>query len=168
MIKVLFVCLGNICRSPMAEALFKHMVNERCLTRFFEIGSAGTEEYNALVGAGIHSGTKNILKQMRVPFSEHTARYFTLKDYAYFDYIIVMDSRNKADVLSITNTDKDNKIFRLMDFTPSPRDVKDPWYTGNFEETYRDIYEGCSCFLNYLLKNKKIFLDKGRNKSYKL
>ncbi len=150
MIKVLFVCLGNICRSPMAEIVFKHIVQEQKREDLFFADSAGTEGYNALCQAGIHHGTKTILRQMHIPFEEHISRLLTKTDYDKFDYILAMDSQNMIDILSIVGTDTDKKIYRLLDFTDNPRNIKDPWYTGNFDETYWDVYEGCMAFLTYL------------------
>lgn len=150
MIKVLFVCLGNICRSPMAEIVFKHIVQEQKREDLFFADSAGTEGYNALCRAGIHHGTKTILRQMHIPFEEHISRLLTKEDYDKFDYILAMDSQNMIDILSIVGPDKGKKIYRLLDFTGNPRNIKDPWYTGNFDETYWDVYEGCMAFLTYL------------------
>ena len=155
MIKVLFVCLGNICRSPMAQIVFENMVKELGLENNFEIDSAGTEGYNEMMHAGIHRGTKEILKRKGIPFSEHYSRKLRKTDYDYYNYIIAMDQENISDMKYIVGTDKNNKIKRLLDYTNNPRNIKDPWYTGNFEETYDDVVEGCKAFLNYLnlLKN---------------
>lgn len=150
MIKVLFVCLGNICRSPMAQIVFQNMVNELGLENNFEIDSAGTEGYNEVCNAGIHRGTKEILTRKGISFSEHYSRKIRRKDYEYFDYIIAMDTENINDIEYIVGNDKDNKIKRLLDYTNNPRNIKDPWYTGNFEETYSDVVEGCKAFLEYL------------------
>lgn len=150
MIKVLFVCLGNICRSPMAQFVFKQMVEERSLADKFEIDSAATESYNEMCHAGIHHGTRDILKAMKVPFEEHYSRRIRAADYTYYDYILAMDDGNVDDIQSIVGIDTDNKIYRLLDFTNNPRNIKDPWYTGNFDETYWDIVEGCDAFLKYL------------------
>ncbi len=150
MIKVLFVCLGNICRSPMAQIVFENMVNERGLADNFEIDSAGTEGYNEMCNAGIHRGTKEILKRKGIPFVEHYSRKIKTKDYDYYDYIIAMDSENISDIEYIVGVHKDNKVKRLLDYTNNPRNIKDPWYTGNFDETYADVVEGCEAFLNYL------------------
>lgn len=150
MIKVLFVCLGNICRSPMAQIIFENMVKELGLENNFEIDSAGTEGYNEMCHAGIHRGTKEILKKNGITFSEHYSRKMKKQDYEYYDYIIAMDSENIEDIKLITGHDNDNKIKRLLDYTPNPRNIKDPWYTGNFEETFHDITEGCMAFLNKL------------------
>ena len=150
MVKILFVCLGNICRSPMAEIVMKHILKEQGREDLFEIDSAGTEGYNALCRAGIHHGTKTILRQMHIPFEEHISRLLTPQDYQRFDYILAMDAQNVTDILSIVGCDTDKKIHRLLDFTSNPRNIKDPWYTGNFDETYWDVYEGCQAFLDYL------------------
>ncbi len=150
MIKVLFVCLGNICRSPMAEFVFKQMVAERGLSAEFEIASAATEGYNEMCHAGIHHGTKAILKAMHVPFEEHYSRRIRPNDYAYYNYILAMDDSNIEDIQAVIGQDTEHKIYRLLDFTSHPRNIKDPWYTGNFDETYWDIVEGCDAFLKYM------------------
>lgn len=150
MIKVLFVCLGNICRSPMAQFVFKQMLEERGLSDQFEIDSAATEGYNEMCHAGIHYGTRDILAAMHVPFEEHYSRRIRPRDYAYYDYILAMDDNNIEDIKSIVGEDTDNKIYRLLDFANKSRNIKDPWYTGNFDETYWDIVEGCDAFLKYL------------------
>lgn len=150
MIKVLFVCLGNICRSPMAQIVFENMVDELGVKDTFEIDSAGTEGYNEMCHAGIHRGTKEILQRKRIPFNEHYSRKIRPNDYQYYDYIITMDSENIKDLKLILGHDNDNKIKRLLDYTNNPRNIKDPWYTGNFDETYDDVVEGCEAFLKFL------------------
>lgn len=150
MIKVLFVCLGNICRSPMAQFIFMQMVKDRGLDDKFEIESAATESYNEMCHAGIHYGTRDILTEMKVPFEEHYSRRIRPHDYAYYDYILAMDDSNIEDIQSIVGIDVENKIHRLLDFANKPRNIKDPWYTGNFDETYWDIVEGCDAFLKHL------------------
>lgn len=148
MIKVLFVCLGNICRSPMAHMVFANMVRENGLENQFEIDSAGTEGYNEICRAGIHRGTKEILKRKGIPFTEHYSRKIRKEDYEYYDFIIAMDSENITDIEYIIGPDRDNKVKRLLDYTNNPRNIKDPWYTGNFDETYDDVIEGCEAFFN--------------------
>ena len=150
MIKVLFVCLGNICRSPMAQFVFKQMVNERGLSDKFEIDSAATEKFNEFFHAGIHKGTRKKLIEMNVPFEEHYSRQINPRDYIYFDYIIAMDDSNIKDIQAIVGADVDTKIYRLLDFTNNPRNIRDPWYTRNFDETYEDIIEGCEAFFKFL------------------
>lgn len=147
MINVLFVCLGNICRSPMAEFVFKDMVNKKGLNKKFYIDSAGTSNYNEIEQAGIYVETKNILKEMKIPFTEHISRQIRKQDYDKFDYILAMEQKNIPDILKIVGKDKYNKIFRLLDFTDTPRDIADPWYYGNFDSTYYDILYGCEKFL---------------------
>ena len=150
MIKVLFVCLGNICRSPMAQFVFRQMVDENGLSDRFEIDSAATESYNERCHAGIYYGTRELLKMKRIPFEEHYSRQIRKRDYEYFDYIIAMDDSNIRDIQYLVGPDTEHKIHRLLDFTDHPRNIKDPWYTGNFEETYKDIVEGCQAFLDSL------------------
>ena len=150
MIKVLFVCLGNICRSPMAQFVFRQIVKEKGLSDRFEIESAATESYNEMCHAGIYYGTREILKAKKIPFEEHYSRRIRATDYEYYDYIIVMDDKNIKDIQSLLGCDKEHKIHRLLDYTDYPRNIKDPWYSGNFEECYRDIDEGCKAFSNSL------------------
>ena len=150
MIKVLFVCLGNICRSPMAEFVLKQMVADKGLVDKFEIDSAATESYNEICHTGIHYGTREMLKSMHIPFEEHYSRCIRPQDYTHFDYILAMDDSNIDDIQSLVGLDTKHKIHRLLDFTNNPRNIKDPWYTGNFDETYWDIYEGCQAFLEHL------------------
>ena len=154
MIKVLFVCLGNICRSPMAEFVLKQMIEEKGLSDRFFIASAATESYNEKCRAGIYPAAKETLAANGVPFSEHYSRQIRRDDYGRFDYILAMDAANIGDIISIVGPDKDGKIKRLLDFTPYPRDIKDPWYTGNFTGSYLDIVKGCRAFLDYIVKNE--------------
>ena len=151
MIKVLFVCLGNICRSPMAQIVFENMIKELGIESDFEVDSAGTEGYNEACHAGIHRGTKDILTRKGVSFSEHYSRRVRKRDYDYYDYIITMDSENVSDLKNILGEDYSNKIKRLLDYTENPRNIRDPWYTGNFEETYDDVVEGCKAFLKKII-----------------
>lgn len=148
MIKVLFVCHGNICRSTMAEFLFKDMVKKRGLDNDFYIESAGTSSEEE--GNPVHEGTRNILSSLNIDCSGKKARKITKKDYGYFDFIIGMDQYNKLNLLRYFDYDPKNKISLLLDFTPCPRDVIDPWYYGNFNKTYLDIMEGLQGFLKYL------------------
>lgn len=149
MIKVLFVCLGNICRSPMAQFVLKKMVEERGLSELFEIDSAGTN-YDCDERNFMHYSAREMLKSMHVPFEEHYSRRIRPRDYAYYDYILAMDDSNIEDIQSLVGMDTENKIHRLLDFTDHPRNIRDPWYTGNFDESYWDIYEGCQAFLDSL------------------
>lgn len=155
MIKVLFICLGNICRSPMAEFVLKNMVNNKGLQNEFFIDSAATSGYNEMAHEGIYGEAKEILKQMNIPFTEHFSRQIRKEDYQKFDYILAMEQKNIPDILRIVGEDKQNKVYRLLDFTEKPRDIADPWYYGNFDKTYYDIEYGCEIFLEYLKKIKK-------------
>ena len=149
-ISVLFVCLGNICRSPMAQMVLQNKVNQRGLADKFYIDSAGTSNENEVVGAGIYYETKQILKEMNIPFEEHLSRQMKSDDYKKFDYILGMDEKNVRNILKIVGNDSERKIYRLLDFTEKPRDIIDPWYYGNFDSTYYDIEYGCEEFLKYL------------------
>ena len=150
--KILFVCLGNICRSPMAEYVFKYLVKEKGLEREFKISSAGT--INEESGSDMHYGTKEKLDEHNIPYGKHRARKMTKEDYYNYDYIIGMESSNIRNILRIVGDDDENKIHRLLDYSSNPRDIADPWYTGNFKDTYNDILEGCTSLLDYLENNK--------------
>ena len=128
----------------------KQMVAEKGLTNKFEIASAATEGYNEMVHEVLDYRAADMLRQMKVPFTQHYSRQIRKSDYDKFDYILAMDDSNVEDIQSIVGEDTDNKIYRLLDFANKPRNIKDPWYTGNFDETYWDIVEGCDSFLKYL------------------
>jgi len=148
MTKVLFVCLGNICRSPMAEYVFKDMVKKQGVEDEFYIDSAATSSEE--VGNSVHRGTRNKLQQMNIKCGNHLARKITPKDYDTFDFIIGMEERNIINIKRIIGEDKENKVFKLLDFSDNSRDIADPWYTGNFDKTYDDIVEGLEGFMKYL------------------
>ena len=150
MIKVLFVCHGNICRSPMAEFVMKDIVSKKGLDDSFHIESCATTREE--IGNDIHRGTRKKLIENNISFNPREARIFNRKDYENFDYIIGMDDENKRDLLYYTNGDPNNKIHLLLDFTEEYRDVADPWWTGNFDITYDDIVRGCNAFLKKVLE----------------
>lgn len=154
MIKVLMVCHGNICRSTMAESVFTHMVKKRGLEDCFEIDSAATSREE--IGCPPHYGTVNKLRQVGIPVVPHRARQMTKADYEYFDYLIGMDSANIRNMNRIVGSDKDSKIYKLPSFAGKGNDIADPWYTGNFDDTYRDVVVGCEAFLEYLIKEGKL------------
>lgn len=145
MIKVLFVCHGNICRSPMAEYVLKDMVKKLGIESEFYINSAATSTEE--IGNSVHYGTRKKLAEVGVPCGGHRAVQLTKKDYKEYDYLIGMDSANIRNIKRIVGYDIDNKVHKLLDFTNNPRDIADPWYTGNFDRTYEDIVEGCEGFL---------------------
>lgn len=152
MIKILFICLGNICRSPMAEFLFKDMVAKRGLADKFYIASAATSSYE--IGNPVHPGTRNKLVQYGISVAGKTAVQLTKADYNKYDYLIGMEASNICNILRIVGSDSRHKVYKLLQFAGSERDIADPWYTGNFDVTYNDIHEGCTALLEYLLKNK--------------
>lgn len=152
MVKILFICLGNICRSPMAEFLFKDMVAKRGLADKFYIASAATSSYE--IGNPVHPGTRNKLAQYSISVAGKTAVQLTKADYNKYDYLIGMETSNICNILRIVGSDSRHKVYKLLQFAGSKRDIADPWYTGNFDVTYNDIHEGCTALLEYLLKNK--------------
>ena len=156
MISVNFVCLGNICRSPMAELVFKKLVKERGIERSFDIKSFGTS--NEEEGNHIYPPAKRTLAAHGI-YGDHIARQLTLKDVINSDYILVMNTSNLSDVLRLTGGEYRDKIFKLCAFTSDPRDVADPWYTSDFERAFTDIYDGVNCFLEYVLKKHKAAIE---------
>ena len=153
--RVLFVCLGNICRSTMAESMFTHMVKEKGMEGQFEIDSAATSREE--IGNPPHYGTVNKLQEVGIPLVPHRARQMTRADYDYYDYLIGMDAANIRNMQRIAGGHGE-KIFKLLDFVSGKgrgRDVADPWYTDNFDETYHDLRSGLSAFLKYLACEEK-------------
>lgn len=140
-INILFVCLGNICRSPMAEFIMKYLVSEDGISDNYFISSAATSDEEQ--GNGMHYGTRRVLTDKGIPFTEHYARKLSKDDYDKYDYIIGMDQNNIRDMLLFFGGDPKNKISLLLSFAGENRSVADPWYTGNFEKTYNDIFLGC-------------------------
>ena len=149
MIRVLFCCHGNICRSPMAEFVLKDMVHKRGLSARFVIDSAATSTEE--IGNGVHHGTRRKLGEMGVPCGDHRAVQMRRSDYGKYDYLIGMDAWNIRNMRRILGEDPEKKVYRLLDFAEHPRDIEDPWYTGNFDVTYEDIVEGCQAFLKAVL-----------------
>ena len=148
MIKVLFICHGNICRSTMCESVFTHMVQTRHMDHLFYINSAATSREE--IGNGPHYGTVNKLRQVGVPVVPHRAVQMTQRDYEEYDYLIGMDTANIRNMNRIAGGDPEGKIYKLLGFAGSGRDVADPWYTGDFEATYEDVVAGCEGFLKWL------------------
>ena len=150
MIKILFVCHGNICRSPMAEFVMKDLVNKKGMADQFEIASAATSTEE--IGNPVYPPAKRKLKEHGISCEGKTARQMTKADYTYYDYIIAMDRFNLKNMTRFAGNDPDNKVSLLMDFTNRPGDVADPWYTGDFDTTFSDVYEGCVGILKKLKK----------------
>ena len=149
MIKVLFICHGNICRSTMAESVFTHMVNTRGVAQLFEINSAATSREE--IGNPPHHGTVRKLREVGIPVVPHRATQMTQADYEYYDYLIGMDTANIRNMNRIAGGDPDGKIYKLLTFAGSGRDVADPWYTGDFDATYEDVVAGLTGFLDQIL-----------------
>ena len=154
MINVMFVCLGNICRSPMAEFVFKDYVKKMGKENEFYIEYSGTssEEF----GNPVHYGTVRKLNDEGIRMTDRTARKLTKEDYEKFDYILGMEERNVYSIYGIVGNDRAGKVSRLLDYSSKPRDIADPWYTGNFDKTYTDIVEGVEAFYEYLVDNKLV------------
>ena len=152
MTKVLFVCLGNICRSPMAEFIFKDMIKAKGIENEFLVDSAATSSYNEKYKLCIDPQAQDVLSKNKIPFYNRMSRQLRKEDYNKFDYILAMEEENIKNIFKIIGSDTDKKVFKLLDFTKTPRDIIDPWYYGNFDAAYDDIKYGCEGFLEYILK----------------
>ena len=150
MIKVLFVCHGNICRSPMAEFIMKDLVKKAGLEQEFVIDSRATSTEET--GNPIHHGTMGIFKKYQIPCTGHRAQQMSRQDYETYDYLIGMEQFNIRNMMRVLGSDPEQKVYRLLDFTDRPGDIDDPWYTNDFETTYREILRGCEGLLRTLKK----------------
>jgi len=148
MIRVLFVCHGNICRSTMAESVMTHLVKQQHIDHIFYINSAATSREE--IGNPPHYGTVSKLRQVGVPVVPHRATQMTREDYDNYDYLIGMDDANIRNMTRIAGGNPDGKIYKLLYFTETEASVADPWYTGDFESTYRDVLAGCEGLLKHL------------------
>lgn len=137
----------------MAQFVFQHMVNETGLADRFEIDSAATSREE--IGNGPHRGTVRKLKEVGVPVLPHRARQVTKQDYQHYDLLIIMDDENLRGIRRIIPEDPEQKIHMLLEYTGETRDVADPWYTGDFDATYRDVSRGCKALLEVLLASEK-------------
>ena len=148
-IKILMVCHGNICRSTMCQSIMTHLVQEAGLSTCIEINSAATSREE--IGNTPHYGTVNKLREKKIPLVPHRAVQMTRADNDYYDYLIGMDSANIRNMTRIAGGDPEEKIHKLLPLAGVSRDVADPWYTGDFEETYQDVMVGCKALLKLLV-----------------
>ena len=153
MIKVLFICHGNICRSPMAEFIFRDMVKKENISDKIEIASCAISREE--LGNPVYYAAKEKLNEMGIRCMGKTARIITKRDYNEYDYILAMEDKNISGITKITGEDKDKKVFKLLDFAGGGN-ISDPWYTRDFDRTAQDIIKGCEGFLSYLKENNKI------------
>ena len=154
MIKILFICHGNICRSPMAEFVMKKLVREAVLSEQFEISSAATSTEE--IGNPVYPPARRKLAEHGIDCSGKTARQLKKNDYEEYDLLIGMDSANLRNMYRICGGDCADKMHLLMEFTNRPGDVADPWYTGDFEATWQDVSKGCQGLLDDLIENRGV------------
>lgn len=153
MVRILFVCHGNICRSPMAEFVMKDIVR-RLGYEGFEIESCATSTEE--IGNDTHYGTRNVLEKHGVPYRRRSARQMTCADYDRFDYIVAMDEMNLRNMRRFVNGDPEKKVSLLMEHAGERRGVVDPWYSGNFDVTFEDVLRGCSGLLDEILSGRSL------------
>ena len=154
MLKILFICLGNICRSAMAECVMTHIVKKRGLEGEFEISSAGTSDEEE--GNDIYPPARRKLLSEGVEVLPHRARKLNANDYCRYDLFLCAEQNNVASALRIFGGDKDGKVKRMLDFSGNPRNIADPWWTGDFDKAYADVTEACETLLDYAKKNDLI------------
>lgn len=151
MIRILFVCLGNICRSPMAEFIMKDLATREAPTLALHIESAATSSDE--LGNPVYPPVQALLARRGISCAGKTARQLTADDYARFDYIVGMDTSNLRNMRRILGSDSDHRLARLLDFTSTPGDIADPYYTRDFAATEREILLGCAALLKHLMQN---------------
>lgn len=151
MVKIMFICHGNICRSPMAEFVMQDMVEKCGLSDCIYTASAATSTEE--IGNPVHRGTAEKLGREGVPMRERRARQLKKSDYDEYDYLVAMDKYNVKNILRITGGDRAGKVRLLSEFWGEQRDIADPWYTGDFDTTYNDIARGCEAMLNRIRRD---------------
>ena len=149
MYSILFVCHGNICRSPMAEFVLKDMVEKRGLAGAFYIASAATSREE--IGNGVHPGTRRKLAEFGISTAGKRAVQLTAADYDKYDLLLGMDGANLRNMRRILGGAPEGKVRLLLDFTNRPGEIADPWYTGDFDSTWQDVLEGCEGLLDNLM-----------------
>lgn len=152
MTRILFICLGNICRSPMAEFVMKDLVKKAGIAEKFEIASAATSAEE--VGNPVYPPARQKLADHAISCVGKTARQMTRQDYDTYDYLVAMDRSNLRDMARFVGNDPLHKVSLLMSYTSTPHDVADPWFTGNFEDTWRDVLAGCTALLERLCNKR--------------
>lgn len=151
MVKILFVCLGNICRSPMAEFVMKDLVAREGLSDRIAIASAATSAEE--LGNPVHPGTRRKLAEHGIRCDGKTARQLTRRDYDEYDWLIGMDESNMRNMRRLFGGDPKGRLVKLLQFCGETSDVADPWYTGNFDATWHDVSRGCKALLDELRQN---------------
>jgi len=151
--KILMVCHGNICRSPMAEYVMQDLVRKEGLEDWIEVASAATSREE--IGNDVHYGTKTKLAEVGIPCPRRAARQMTKQDYAEYDYLIGMDGANIRNMTRIAGGDDKHKIHLLLEYAGETGDIADPWYTGNFDVTYDDVLRGCKGLLKEIMNKSR-------------
>ena len=152
MIRILFICHGNICRSPMGEFVMKDLVRKAGLEEHFHIESAATSTEE--IGNSVYPPARRKMAEHGISCAGKTARQLRRDDYARWDYLVGMDEANRRNITRMCGGDPEGKISLLLDHTPRPREVADPWYTGDFERTWQDVSEGCAALLAEIRKKE--------------
>ena len=148
--KVIFLCHGNICRSPMAEYIFKYLVEKNNLNSMFEISSRATS--NEEIGNDIYPPAKIVLRDNGIPFTRHYAKKITKEEYMEADYVLAMEEYNLYNLKKVVGEIDTNKVFLLRNWSNPKSEISDPWYNGRFDNVFKEIFEGCYDFLNFLFK----------------
>lgn len=151
MIRVIFVCSGNVCRSPMAEFVFRDLVSRAGLEGEIAAASAGTNVFAP--NSPVHGGTQRELRRHGVPFEQRGSQALYREDYAAYDYLVGMERSHVQAMLRLFGKDPENKLCRMLDWSGHPRDIDDPWYTGDFITTYREIAQGCETLLHHVMES---------------